>query len=89
MAVGASVADVRSLVLTGTLRMVTIGLAAGAALAWAVRRALASQILGVSGYDPVTLCGVAAVLIAVGLAAAYLPARRAMRVDPAVCLRWE
>jgi putative ABC transport system permease protein len=58
-------------------------------LAWVVGRVLASQLWGVSGYDPVTLCGVIAVLIAVGLAAAYVPSVRATRVDPAVCLRWE
>jgi len=53
------------------------------------RPVLASQLWGVSGYDPVTLCAVIAVLIVVGLAAAYVPSLRATRVDPAVCLRWE
>jgi putative ABC transport system permease protein len=89
MALGASAGDVRSLVLAGTLRFVLMGVAAGIVLAWLVGRVLASQLWGVSGYDPVTLCGVIAVLIAVGLAAAYVPSVRATRVDPAVCLRWE
>jgi len=84
MALGASVGDVRSLVLTGTLRFVLMGVAAGLALAWVVGRVLASQLWGVAGYDPVTLCGVIAVLTAVGLAAAYVPSVRATRVDPAV-----
>jgi ABC-type antimicrobial peptide transport system permease subunit len=63
--------------------------AAGTVLVWVVGRALASQVWGVSGYDPVTLCAVIAILIAMGLAAAYLPSLRATRVDPAACLRWE
>jgi putative ABC transport system permease protein len=89
MALGASAGDVRSMVLTGTLRFVLVGVAAGSVLAWVVGRVLASQLWGVSGYDPVTLCGVIAVLTAVGLAAAYVPSVRATRVDPAVSLRWE
>ncbi len=89
MALGANAGDVRSMVLTSTLRFVLMGVAAGIVLAWVVGRVLASQLWGVSGYDPVTLCGVAAVLIAVGLAAAYAPSVRATRVDPAVCLHWE
>jgi putative ABC transport system permease protein len=89
MALGASAGDVRSMVLTSTLRFVLMGVAAGIVLAWVVGRVLASQVWGVSGYDPMTLCTVIAVLIAVGLAAAYVPSLRATRVDPAVCLRWE
>ena len=89
MALGASASDVRSMVLRGTLRFVLMGVAAGIVLAWVVGQVLASQLWGVSGYDPMTLCGVIAVLIAVGLAAAYVPSMRATRVDPAVCLRWE
>jgi ABC-type antimicrobial peptide transport system permease subunit len=89
MALGASAGDVRSMVLTGTVRFVLMGVAAGMVLAWVVGRVLASQLWGVSGYDPVTLCGAIAVLIVVGLAAAYVPSVRATRVDPAVCLRWE
>src|SRR5580658_657380 len=89
LALGASAGDVRSMVLAGTLRFVLIGVAAGSALAWLVGRVLANQLWGVSGYDPLTLGGVVALLIAVGLAAAYVPSVRATRVDPAVCLRWE
>ena len=89
MALGASAGDVRSMVLTSTLRFVLMGVAAGIVLTWVVGRVLASQLWGVSEYDPVTLCGVISVLIAVGLAAAYVPSVRATRVDPAACLRWE
>ena len=77
------------MVLASTLRFVLMGAAAGIMLAWVVGRVLASQLWGVSGYDPLTLCGVIAVLITVGLAAAYVPSVRATRVDPAVCLRWD
>jgi putative ABC transport system permease protein len=89
MALGANPNDVRRMVLAGTLRFVLFGVAAGILLAWIVGRVLASQLWGVSGYDPVTLSGVIAILIAVGLAAAYVPSLRATRVDPAECLRWE
>jgi len=89
MALGASANDIRGMVLKGTLRFVLIGVAVGILLAWIVGRVLANQLWGVSGYDPVTLAGVIAILIAVGLAAAYIPSLRATRVDPAVCLRWE
>jgi ABC-type antimicrobial peptide transport system permease subunit len=89
MALGASAGDVRSMVLASTLRFVLMGVAAGIVLAWVAGRVLASQLWGVSGYDPATLCGVIAVPIALGLAAAYVPSVRATRVDPAVCLRWE
>jgi putative ABC transport system permease protein len=89
IALGASVGDVRSMVVTGTLRFVIVGVAAGAVLAGVVGRVLASQLWRVPGYDPLTLCGVIALLIVVGLAAAYVPSVRATRVDPAECLRWE
>jgi predicted permease len=89
MALGANASDVRTMVLAGTLRFVLVGVAFGILLAWIVSRVLANQIWGVSGYDPITLVGVIAILVAVGLAAAYIPSLRATRVDPAVCLRWE
>jgi putative ABC transport system permease protein len=89
IALGASAGDVRSMVLTGTLRFVFVGVAAGIVLTWVVGRVLANQVWGVSGYDPMTLGAVIAVLIAVALAAAYVPSLRATRVDPAVCLRSE
>ncbi|WP_321476293.1 ABC transporter permease [uncultured Paludibaculum sp.] len=89
MALGASARDVHRMVLTDTLRLVLVGVAAGMALSWVVGRLLASQLWGVPGYDSITLCVVSGILIAVGLAAAYLPSVRATRVDPAVCLRWE
>lgn len=89
MALGAGAHDVHRMVLAGTLRIVLAGVAAGVALAWVAGRLLASQLWGVSGYDPLTLCAVSGILVAAGLAAAYVPSMRATRVDPAVCLRWD
>ncbi|HKW96418.1 MAG TPA: ABC transporter permease [Bryobacteraceae bacterium] len=89
MALGASAGDVRSMVLAGTLRLVLAGVAIGLALAQVVARVLASQLWGVSGYDPLTVCAVITILIVVALAAAYVPSLRATRVDPAACLRSE
>jgi putative ABC transport system permease protein len=89
LALGASVGDVRSMVLAGTFRFVAIGVAVGIVLAGVVGRLLASQLWRVPAYDPLTLCSVIALLIIVGLAAAYAPSVRATRVDPAECLRWD
>ncbi len=87
MILGATARDVRSLVLTTVLRFIVMGVAAGVLLAVLAGRILASQIWGVSWYDPLTLGGVIVILTAAGLAAAYLPSSRAARVDPAISLR--
>ncbi len=71
------------------LRLVTGGVLIGLALSAAGARLLGSFLFGVSAYDPVTFALVPVVLVAVGALAAYLPARRAIRVDPAVALRAE
>jgi len=71
------------------LRFVAAGIGAGLILTLVVGRALASQVWGIHWYDPITLGAVILVMSIVGLLAAYAPALRATRVDPAVSLRQE
>jgi putative ABC transport system permease protein len=89
MALGASASDVRSQVVTAGLRFVSMGVGAGMLFVFFVGRVLASQLFGVSWYDPLTLGSVVGVLVVVGLASSYVPSLRATRVDPAVSLRYE
>jgi putative ABC transport system permease protein len=89
IALGAGRPDVFRLVLTMGLRLIAIGAAAGIVASLGVSRLLANQLWHVSPYDPVTLGAVVAIIGTVGLAACYLPARRATRVDPIVALRYE
>jgi len=89
MALGAQMASVRRMILGQTLKLTLMGVGLGLAGAFVVARFLTSMLFGVGMYDPATFLGVAALLIAVALAASYIPARRAMRVDPIVALRYE
>jgi predicted permease len=89
MALGAPPRSILSMVLWHGLRLTLIGLAAGAALALAVARFLHGLLYGVSPENP-PIAGLATLLLLLaGFAACYLPARRAMRVDPMVALRYE
>jgi putative ABC transport system permease protein len=87
MALGAQRRDVFRLVLGEGTRMALTGAAAGIAASLALTRLMASQLYGVSAHDPVTFAVVALALVLVALAACYVPARRAMKVDPMVALR--
>jgi putative ABC transport system permease protein len=89
MALGASRGDVLGLVLRQGLVYVALGLALGLAGAFAATRLLASFLFEVKPADPATYAGVAALLAAVALAATYVPARRATKVDPLTALRQE
>jgi putative ABC transport system permease protein len=89
VALGAQRGDVLRLIKGHGARMALIGVAIGAGAALGLTRLMASQLFGVSAHDPLTFAGVALLLIMVAVAACYVPARRAMRVDPLVALRRE
>jgi putative ABC transport system permease protein len=71
------------------MKMTVAGVLIGCAAALGLTRLMASLIFGVSATDPLTFTVVAIMLTAVALAACYIPARRAMRVDPMIALRYE
>jgi predicted permease len=87
MALGADPAALVRLVLRQGLAMTAVGIAVGTVLAIAVMRMAAGLLVGVSPDDPAAIAGAAAFLAIVALLASYLPARRALRVDPMVTLR--
>ncbi len=89
MALGAQPAQVLRLVIGQGLKLAAIGATAGLAVSAMFSRLLKSQLFGVSAFDPLTFIGTALVLIAASLAACYIPARRATRVDPMEALRYE
>jgi putative ABC transport system permease protein len=89
MALGARAQDVVRLVLGQAMTVTVAGVVVGLAGALALRRLVASMLFGVGAGDPATLAMVAVLLVLVALAAGYVPARRASRVDPCVALRAE
>ena len=89
MALGAPAGSVRGMILGQMLRLTMLGVGIGLAGSFVVARFLASLLFGVGTYDPATFLGVAVLLVAVAISASYIPARRAMRVDPIVALRYE
>ena len=89
VALGATHAQVLNLVLRQGLWVIAGGAALGVGFTMAVSRALANLLVGVSATDPVTFATTTLFLIAVALYACYVPARRAMKVDPVVALRYE
>ena len=89
MALGASRMRVFQLVVGRGLKLTLLGVVIGMGVTLGVMRYLSSLLFNVPSYDPLTLTCVAAGLSIVSLCACYLPARRAMRVDPMVALRYE
>ncbi len=89
VALGASSSDVMRMVLGGGMRIALIGVAIGLAAAFGFTRLITTLIYGVGTTDPITFASVAILLSCVALFACYIPARRAMRVDPIVALRYE
>jgi ABC-type antimicrobial peptide transport system permease subunit len=89
MALGADRGDVLRLVLTHALRIVAAGLVVGLAGAASVTRVLQRFLFGVTSTDPIVFTIVTLLMLAVGLMAAWLPARRATRIDPWGALRAE
>ena len=89
MALGAQRRDVLRLILGQGAKLALVGLGVGIIAAFLLTRLMSSLLYSVSPKDPVTFASVAIVLLAVALTACYIPARRAMRVDPMVALRYE
>jgi putative ABC transport system permease protein len=89
MALGAEKRDVLSLVIRMGATLVGAGIVLGIIASLAVARIIATQLWGISAYDPITLTSVATLLLVTGIAACWIPARRASHVDPLVALRYE
>jgi putative ABC transport system permease protein len=89
MALGANHKDVLRLIVGQGMTMALIGIGIGLAVAMALTRVMASLLYEVSATDPATFAAISLMLVAVALAACYIPARRAMKVDPMVALRYE
>lgn len=89
IALGAERKEVMWLVMRDALWLLALGVIFGLPAAWAASRTIASMLFGLTATDATTIFFAGALLIGAGLLAAYLPARRASRVDPMVALRCE
>jgi putative ABC transport system permease protein len=89
MALGAAPGDVLKMVLKTGLALVVPGIAIGILVSFALSRSVVSQLWGVSPYDPLSAVSVVALLLAIGLLACWIPARRATRVSPVTALHYE
>jgi ABC-type antimicrobial peptide transport system permease subunit len=86
---GAEPRDILKLVVKQGMRLALIGVAIGVVASLALTRLISTLLFGVSASDPLAFSLAAAVLVVTALAACYLPARRATRVDPMIVLRYE
>jgi len=89
LALGADSAALRNMVVRQAMMLAAAGIAVGLAAAWLLTRVLATMLYSVKARDPLIFASVAAILCAVAFLASYLPARRALAVDPVVALRYE
>jgi predicted permease len=89
VALGAQRRDIFKLVIGQSLKLASLGVATGLALAFGLTQTLADLLFGVSASDPATYLGISLLLVLVALAASFIPARKATRTDPLVALRHE
>ncbi|MGB7024075.1 MAG: FtsX-like permease family protein, partial [Candidatus Acidiferrales bacterium] len=89
LALGAAQSEILKLILGHGAKLALLGVATGILAATALTRLMSSLLFGVSPSDPATLAAVAVLLMLVAMAACYIPARRAMRVDPMIALRYQ
>ena len=89
VALGAQASSVSLMVLSQAGKMALLGVAAGLFASLGLGRLIANMLFGINSHDPLTFFGVAILLLVVALAACYIPARRASRVDPIIALRYE
>jgi len=89
LALGAQGGDVLQMVLRQGAKLALVGVAIGICAAFGLTRLMRNLLFGVTAYDPVTFAAVAVLLVLIALLACYIPARRAMLVDPIVALRYE
>jgi ABC-type antimicrobial peptide transport system permease subunit len=87
MALGGQTSDIAALVMRYGIRLTAAGLVIGLAGALSLGRLMRALLFGVTPTDPLTLAGASALTAAIAIVACYLPARRAMKVDPAIALR--
>jgi len=89
IALGAARRDVLMLIIGQGMTLALIGLGIGLLIAFGVAQLVAKLLFGVSPFDPITFAGVSLLLGVVAMLACYIPARRAVKVDPLVALRYE